>query len=225
MTGRLALRLGSALVLCAGLAAGCQGRSDQAQRSHRDEHAAGSEHAGHGPLAGEAPRSGLSLYQLDAKWTDERGRAFELASLRGSPVVLVLFYGSCQSVCPTIVRDAQRLEALLPSADRARTRFVLVTIDPTVDTPARLLAYAEEHRLDLERWSLLNGPPGQVRELANAIGFRYRPTGTGQYSHTIRITLLDRDGAVADAADGLERPLEPLARKISALLAAEPASG
>lgn len=225
MSKHFALRLWLVLALCAALATGCQHRSEHAEHRDHDEHSAHSEHAEHDAMAGEAPRSDLSLYQLDEKWTDEHGRAFELSSLRGSPVVLILFYGSCQSVCPTLVRDAQRLDALLPPVDRARTRFVLVTIDPTVDTSERLVAYAEEHQLDLERWALLNGPPQQVRELANVLGFRYRPTGTGQYSHTIRITLLDREGAVADTADGLERPLEPLARRISALLAAQPASG
>jgi protein SCO1/2 len=98
---------------------------------------------------------------------------------------------------------------------------VLVTIDPLVDTPERLLAYAKKNELDLSRWALLNGPPDQVRVLANVIGFKYRPTGTGQYSHTIRITVLDPQGAVVDQADGLERPLEPLAARVSSLLSAE----
>jgi protein SCO1/2 len=201
------------LALCFALTTGCQ------RRERADEHRQHDEHVEHGTLAGESPRSDLSLYQLQDSWTDERGRPFELASLRGNPVVLILFYGTCESVCPTLVRDAQKLDALLPPADRARTRFALVTIDPNVDTPERLLAYAQERNLDLGRWSLLNGPPEQVRELANVLGFRYRPTGTGQYSHTIRITLLDRDGAVAYTADGLSRPLEPLATRISSLLA------
>ena len=169
--------------------------------------------------AGDAPESSSSLYKISGTWTDQNRRPFALDSLRGSPVLLVLFYGTCDSVCPTVVRDAKKVEALLPEADRRRTRFVLVTIDPQVDTPEHLLAYAHEHELDLSRWTLLNGPPEQVRVLANAIGFKYRPTGTGQYSHTIRLTLLDREGSVLDKADGLERPLEPLAARISSLLA------
>ena len=211
MSQHVPLRLALTAALCLAPAMGCQRRSEHTKHDEGAEHAA---------LAGEAPRSDLSLYQLQERWTDEHGRPFELSSLRGHPVVLILFYGSCQSVCPTLVRDAQRLETLLPPADRTRTRFVLVTIDPAVDTAERLLAYAQERNLDLDRWSLLNGPPEQVRELANVLGFRYRPTGTGQYSHTIRITLLDREGAVAATADGLDRPLEPLAKRTSALLAA-----
>ena len=173
-----------------------------------------------------APTADRSLYELPGAWTDQNGRPFELASLRGSPVLLVLFYGTCESVCPVVVRDVQKLETMLPEADRRRTRFVLVTIDPKVDTPERLLAYAHEHALDLDRWTLLAGTPEQVRVLANVLGFKYRPTGTGQYSHTVRIHLLDRAGVLVDHADGLDRPLEPIAARVSALLAdAPPAPG
>ena len=182
-----------------------------------DEHDEHHEHAGHA-LEGAAP-SDHSLYGLPGSWSDQNARPFELGSLRGSPVLLVLFYGTCDSVCPVVVRDLQKVEAMLSPDDRRRTRFVLVTIDPKVDTPERLHAYAEQHHLDLARWTLLNGPPEQVRVLANVLGFKYRPTGTGQYSHTIRIHVLDREGVVVDHADGLERPLEPLAARVSSLLA------
>ena len=85
----------------------------------------------------EDPRAGSrSLYQIEGAWTDQNSRPFALASLRGGAVVLALFYGTCDSVCPSVVRDMKMLEALLPEADRARTRFVLVTIDPAMDTPS-----------------------------------------------------------------------------------------
>ncbi len=174
--------------------------------------------AAHTEALGEESRS---LYQIEGTWTDQNGRPFALASLRGSAVVLALFYGTCDSVCPSVVRDMKKVEALLPEADRARTRFVLVTIDPAVDTPERLLAYARESGLDPPRWTLLNGPAAQVRVLANVLGIKQRPSGGGQFSHTIRINVLDREGALADHADGLDRPLEPIAKRVSALLAGE----
>lgn len=196
------------LLTCAALAATPVARADEPDP-----------HAAHRELAGDEPAQGRSLYPVAGEWTDQNGRPFRLDALRGSPVLLVLFYGTCDSVCPIVVRDLKKLEALLPEADRARTRFVLVTIDPQVDTPERLRAYAREHALDPARWTLLHGTPDQVRVLANLLGVKYRPTGSGQYSHTIRITLLDREGEVADHADGLARPLEPLAARVSSLLA------
>ena len=208
MSRRLAVPF---LAAVAALASAAPASADE----HRD-------HTAHHELAGEAPASDRSLYSLPGAWTDQDDRPFELESLRGSAVLLVLFYGTCDSVCPVVVRDMQKVEALLPEADRRRTRCVLVTIDPKIDTPERLRAYAQKHGLDLSRWTLLNGPSEQVRVLANVLGFKYRPTGTGQYSHTVRIHLLDREGVVVDHADGLERPLAPLAARISSLLAGAP---
>lgn len=175
-------------------------------------------HAEHGSLAGVAPLADRSLGQIPGDWTDQDGRPFALAALRGSPTLLVLFYGTCDSVCPAIVHDLQKLEAGLPAADRARTRFVLVTIDPAVDTPQRLREYALAHALDPARWKLLHGRPEQVRVLANVLGVRYRPSGGGQYSHTIRVTLLDGDAVVAGQFDGLPVSGEPIAAQIHALL-------
>jgi protein SCO1 len=175
--------------------------------------------------AGDAVAGSRSLYQIPGTWTDQGGRPFVLSSLRGSPVLLVLFYGTCDSVCPTVVRDAKRVESLLPEDDRRRTRFVFITIDPATDSPKHLLAYARQNDLDLSRWALLNGSPEQVRVLANAIGFKYRSTGSGQYSHTIRLNVLDREGNLVEKVDGLERPLEPVAARLSALLTASPPPG
>lgn len=188
--------------------------------AHASDAPAGHEgHAAHVEIAGDAPASDRSLYQLPGSWTDQDGRPFALASLRGSPLLLVLFYGTCDSVCPILVRDLKKLEALLPEPDRRRTRVALVTIDPAVDTPERLLAYARKNEIDPARWVLLNGPPEQVRVLANVLGIQYRPTGTGQFSHTIRITVLDVAGVAVDHADGLDRPLAPIAARVSSLLA------
>ena len=44
----------------------------------------------------EAPLPTKSIYQLAVPLTDQSGRAFPLAGQRGTPVVLSMFYTSCQ---------------------------------------------------------------------------------------------------------------------------------
>ncbi len=53
----------------------------------------------------------------------------------------------------------------------------------------------------------------------NVLGVQSRPTGTGHCSDPIRISVLDRDGAVVDHSDGLERPVDPIAARLTSLLA------
>jgi len=161
--------------------------------------------------------SGMSLWQLQGRWSRAGDGEVELASLRGSPAFLLLFYSTCQSVCPALVHDLQTIAQKLPPAARARLQFVLVTIDPEHDTVPRLAEFAREKELDPARWILLHGSSEQVSELAAAVGVRYRSSGSGQLTHTIRIMLLDRDGVEREHWDGLDRPLDPIVRAATEL--------
>ena len=126
MKRRLALAL-----LAFALTHACDARDE-------DPHAA---HHEHRELPG-ADMAGLSIYQLEGDWTDASGQAAPLARLAGSPVLLLLFYGTCDYACPLLVHDLQRVEGLLDPSTRERVRFVLVTFDPERDTPQRLASYA-----------------------------------------------------------------------------------
>jgi protein SCO1/2 len=196
----LAAILALAVLAMAPLPAGAE--SDSAES---DGH-----HHVHETMAGDAPLPGRSIYQLTGAWVDPAGKPLQLAALRGRPVLVLLFYGTCQSACPVLVRDLQRVDEQLSPEERAGLRYLLVTFDPEVDTPERLAVYAKEHGLAGDRWTLARGTPEQVRELAAVLGVKYRPTGDGQYSHTQRITLLDREGVVIEKFDGMDRPLDPI---------------
>jgi protein SCO1/2 len=177
----------------------------------------------HEAMAGDAPLPGRSLYQLTGAWTDAAGRPLQLAALRGRPVLVLLFYGTCQSACPVLVHDLQRVDERLSPEQRSGLRYLLVTFDPEVDTAERLAAYASEHGLEGDRWTLARGTPDQVRELAAVLGVRYRPTGNGQFSHTQRITLLDREGVILENFDGMDRPLGPIVEAARRSVGAPPA--
>lgn len=160
----------------------------------------------HAPVPAAAPLPGASVYQLDAQWTTQDGAAMRLASLRGAPVLLLMFFGSCRTACPVLVSDLARLDNALPAAARARTRVVMVTFDPENDTPARLRALANERHIDTARWTLLTGRPQDVRALATILGVQYTRTGNGMFDHSNVITLLDRDGVVRTRLEGLAAP-------------------
>jgi protein SCO1 len=155
------------------------------------------------PLGADAPLDGASLFHLDDVWTDQRGRAVRLADLRGHPTVVVMLYGSCVTACPVLLRDAELIDRALAAADRARTRFLVVTFDPERDTPERMAAYAAEKGLEDERWSFLTGDDRAVKRLAGVLGVRYRPDGQGGFAHSNLITVLDPEGVVAARLEGL----------------------
>ena len=179
---------------------------------------------GRGPAA--APRaphaSDFSVYDLDAPWTDQAGRSRPLGSLAGKVQVVAMTYTYCAHTCPMIVGEFKRMEAALSPGEAGRVGFVLFSLDPRRDTPARLADYARFARMPPARWTLLTSSGEQVRELAALLGIRYRPEGAGEFSHSNAYLILDARGHVIYRHDGLEGGLdEPLAR-IRASLASPP---
>lgn len=163
------------------------------------------------------PLPDTSLFHLGGGWSDQTGAPFRFATLQGSPSVILMFYGTCQSVCPILIGDVLRLEAALTPATRARTRFVLVTFDPATDTPERLRALAAERGMDASRWALLRGGDDDVRALATVLGVQYSRVGPGEFTHSNVITVVDPQGVVARQLEGLRQAVEPTARAIEAL--------
>ena len=205
---------GGALALAAMLVVACGHEAEEAPHcACQHDH----EHAG---LPALGPLDGASLYQLDAAITDQDERPFSLVSLRGEPVLVLMFYGSCTTVCPLLISEVVRVDEALSPEERARLRVVLVTFDPDNDTPERLRALAAERSLPTPRYSLLRGDQDAVRELAMALGVQYRRTADGQFVHSAIVTLLDAEGRVAVQADGVDAPLEPVVARARELLAA-----
>lgn len=153
-----------------------------------------------------------SIYHLSGEWQDHNGKAMELQRLRGRIRILAMFYASCKGACPRLIQDMLVLEKGLSSVARARVGFVLVTIDPDVDSPARLAQVAQERGLDLQRWQLLRGDLTQVQDLGALLGFRFRRTSATDYAHSNLISILNSEGELIHQQVGLGiDPAESLA--------------
>lgn len=168
------------------------------------------------PKTGEAPR-GESIYQIATRFVDQTGAPAGLDAGRGHPVLISMFYASCRDACPLLIADIRGVEASLPARVRAALRVVLVTLDPSHDTPMALQALATAHGVDGARWRLLRGSDDAVREVAAVLGIKYRRLSTGVINHASIITLLDRAGVVDARVDGLGQPTTDLVQRLLAI--------
>ena len=139
-----------------------------------------------------------SVYDLGSTWRDQTGERRTLASLGGRPQVVAMVYTTCTATCPLTVGEMKRIAAAAPG-----TGLVLVTLDPAQDDPARLAGYARDHGLDAKRWTLLSGTDDDVRDLAAALGVRYRRVSAAELAHSNTLTVLDASGAIAYQHEGL----------------------
>jgi protein SCO1/2 len=223
----LALGLALALAACSGAPRGATTQqlvsstasaattgTPPAMQPAADGHA---DHSHHEALPASEPLPGRSLYHLNDTWLDQRGAELQLHELRGQPVVAVMFYASCETACPILIRDALQLERELPAADRERTQFVMITIDPETDAPERMTRYVSDNGLEAPNWHFLSGSEQQTRAIASLLGVSYRAAGGGMFSHTNLITILDPDGVVVHRTEGLAQPTAPAVRVITAM--------
>lgn len=161
------------------------------------------DHAHHETLAPSAGAKG-SIYPLAVPLETQAGARLDLKTFAGHPVIISMFYARCTSACPMLIRDVQKIEAALDPKDRERVRVLLVTLDPARDTPAALTALAERQGADLKRWTFARAASDEpTRELAGALGIKYRRLESGDYNHSSVITLLDREGVALARVEGL----------------------
>ncbi len=169
--------------------------------------------------AESAPASlaGKSLYQLDATWTNDFGKALKLASLRGNPQIVTMFFANCAYACPLLVYQMQQIEAALPESLRGKVGFTLVSFDTERDTPAALHQYRVHRGLANDRWTLLRGNPDDVLDLAALLNVKFKKDAQGQFQHSNVITLLNAEGEIVYQKLGLDSSTEEMVRRVSTL--------
>lgn len=157
-------------------------------------------HADHVMPPGQV--SGASLYQFHDIFTDQNGKTMMLHELSGKYVVVAMFYATCTAICPRIAAEMLRLEKSLSSAQREKTRFVMISFDHERDNPAALRKFIEKMRLT-DSFVLLTGKPNAIREISAALGISYKKLDNGEYAHSSLFTLLSPQGDISMQHAGL----------------------
>jgi protein SCO1/2 len=147
-----------------------------------------------------------SVYHLQVFVEDQFGEITGLDRYRGKPVLITMFYASCPHVCPMLISTIKLTESKLSAEERAQLRVLTISIDPERDTPENLRQIFQRHSVDSGRWSMVRPKPGDVRTIAGVFGIKYKQLPDGEFSHTTRIILLDRDGTQVASTNQLGRP-------------------
>ena len=163
------------------------------------------------------PLPGTSIYNLTSSWTNQDGQRVNLESLRGTPAVVAMGYTRCKDICPMIVADMVAIEDRAKASSLNGVHYAFFSLDSDVDTPELLTAYAKDRGLDLGDWVLFNGDDKAVRELAAALGVRYRRDASGGFDHSAIITILDAQGRIFAQQPDLTANTEEMVKKLSTL--------
>ena len=124
--------------------------------------------------------------------TDQDGRPFDLASLRGRPVLVFFGYTHCPDVCPTNLADVRDAKKLIDGD----VGVVFVTIDPARDDAKAMKQYVDYYQAG---YIGLTGTDDEIRAAAGAWGVSYARVESDSASgyamaHTADTFLVDAEG-------------------------------
>jgi protein SCO1/2 len=163
-----------------------------------------------------APVPSESLHRLAFPLTDQQGKAFHLADEHRPATVVTMFYGDCQIACPIALENVKRTIEALPVAQRSQVRGLLISLNPGIDTPASLDKLAKLHELSPTNYRLaVASDDAQTRQIASALGIRYRRAANGEINHSTRFLVLDARGVIVASSDQLS--VEPDAKLLATL--------
>ena len=163
----------------------------------------------------ENQTSGKSIYSLTSLWTNQDGKEIQLKDFKGKKQIVAMIFTTCEYACPRMIADMKAIEAKVLEQNRADINFLLISIDPEKDTPRSLKTYAQQMDLDLNRWSLLHGKEGNIKEVASMLAFRYNKFYNGSFSHSNLMTALNSEGEIIFQQEGLELPPEKMLKAIN----------
>jgi protein SCO1 len=157
--------------------------------------------------------SGESVYNLSSTWTNQKKENFKLDHFRNKIIVAAMIFTHCESACPRIVADMQRIESSLSRKELHQVTFLLISMDPERDTPARLSEFAAEHKLNAN-WTLICSTPDATMEIANVLGVRVKKLEGGGFDHSNIIHILDQDGVIIHQQNGFEMEQDKIIRSV-----------
>ena len=156
----------------------------------------------------------MSIYNLPSHWNTQDGSQISFIDLKGQPLVVVMIYTSCKTACPRLVADMRFIDAKVATKPENQPRYILVSIDPLNDTPARLKEFAAENDMAGDQWLFLQGTEDSVRDFANILSVKYKKINPMDFSHSNIISVFDKEGVLQYQKEGLRLQNEEIVEQI-----------
>ena len=106
----------------------------------------------------------------NARILDQNGKQLNFYNdlIKGKTVAINFIFTTCTTVCPPLTATFRRVQQT--AAERGLdVKLVSVSVDPVVDTPERLRAFAEKFKVD-QGWTFVTGEKGEIDSLLASLG-------------------------------------------------------
>lgn len=157
----------------------------------------------------------------DFKVTNQDNKPFGMENLKGKIWLSDFVYTSCTDVCPPMTANMLKLQNRLKAEGLTNVELVSFSVDPTVDSPEKLRAFAKQYRADMKNWVFLTGYSQKFIEnfaLKNYKTFVKKPVEGDQVIHGTDFYLIGSDGKIKKYYNGFSKtPFDQIIKDIKAL--------
>ena len=161
------------------------------------------------PIVGSAPEFALNT---------QAGERLALSDLRGKVIAVTFIYTTCKDTCPLLTAKMVMQQKKLGADFGPRVRFASITVEPEVDTPPVLKAYAEKFGADPAGWSFLTGTSAEIQDVVKRYGAFARRNKPGDVDHLFLTSLIDRKGMLRVQYLGYRFDPDEMLRDVQGLL-------
>lgn len=101
---------------------------------------------------------------------DQNGKQLNFYNdlIKGRTVAINFIFTTCTTVCPPLTATFRKVQQT--AAQRGiDVKLVSVSVDPVIDTPERLRAFAEKFNAD-QSWTFVTGEKGEIDSLLQSLG-------------------------------------------------------
>lgn len=154
----------------------------------------------------------------------QNGNKFSIKDVRGKIVAVSFTYTSCIDTCPLLTAKMVSVQKKLGSKFGSEVYFVTVSMDPDVDRPDVLKAYAKALGCDLGGWAFVTGTEDEIQQVARDYGIFRKKREDGEVDHTLLTSIIDHTGTVRVQYMGMRFDPEEFLHDLTDLMQEESSS-
>lgn len=155
---------------------------------------------------------------------DQNGNTVTQNDVKGKVFVAEYFFTTCQTICPIMNKQMQRVHEAYRKNDAVN--ILSFTVNPEIDTVEQMKRYADEHKADGKKWHFLTGEKDKLYKLARKSFFVLKPAESqnlgdvgSDFIHTNNFVLVDEEMRIRGYYDGTnKKEVDRLIKDIDLLL-------
>jgi protein SCO1/2 len=155
---------------------------------------------------------------------NQENKTITQKDIKGKVFVAEYFFTTCQSICPIMNDQMQRVQQAYKR--NSKVKILSFTVDPEVDTVDQMKRYSQKQKAISGKWHFLTGKKEELYSLARKSFFVLKPAEAqnqgdagSDFIHTNNFVLVDQQKRIRGYYDGTsEKEVSQLIKDISRLL-------